>query len=149
MLAPTFVSSGVSGKPTVQFSGGHVQVVSGSGSTSGTLNGEGNLIIGYAENSSGFPQTGSNDLIIGAGNGWSSYGELVGGSFDKATAPYSAAVGLQNITSGADSLAPVTRTPLRARSPRRSGARAAWLWPSWVALRTRRPGASRQAAAGT
>ncbi len=89
VLAPTFVSAGVGGKPTVQFSGVNVQVVSGSGSTSGTVNGEGNLIIGYAENKSGFPQSGSNDLVVGADNGWSNYGELVGGSFDKVTAPYS------------------------------------------------------------
>src|SRR2546427_4427760 len=51
VLAPTFVSSGVGGKPTVRFSGVNVQIVSGSGSTSGAVNGEGNLIIGYAENS--------------------------------------------------------------------------------------------------
>jgi hypothetical protein len=42
--------SGIGNKPTIQVSGVNVQVVSGSGSTSGTPNGEGNLIVGYAEN---------------------------------------------------------------------------------------------------
>src|SRR5438105_7935709 len=46
VLAPTFVASGVGGKPTVQFSGVNVQVVDGSGSTS-TINGTGNLVLGY------------------------------------------------------------------------------------------------------
>src|SRR4051794_1071846 len=49
VLAPTYVPSGVGGKPTVQFAAVNVQVVSGSGSTTGTLNGEGNLVVGYAE----------------------------------------------------------------------------------------------------
>lgn len=47
-----FTAAGPGGKPTVVFSGVNVQVVSGSGSTSGTLNGTGNVIIGYDENPS-------------------------------------------------------------------------------------------------
>jgi len=70
VLAPTYVSSGVGGEPTVEFSSVNVQVVSGSGSTSGTVNGEGNLIVGYAENPYKYKQTGSNDLIVGIDNGW-------------------------------------------------------------------------------
>src|SRR5205807_5361095 len=50
VLAPTFVPSGVGGKPTVQFAAVNVQIVSGSGSTTGAVNGLGNLAIGYAEN---------------------------------------------------------------------------------------------------
>ena len=80
VLAPTYVSSGVGGRPTVAFSTVNVQVVSGSGSTNGAVNGEGNLVVGYAENGSGHPQSGSNDLVVGSNNGWSGYGELVGGS---------------------------------------------------------------------
>src|ERR1700730_9641622 len=48
VLAPTFVSSGVGGKPTVQFANVNVQIVSGSGSTT-SGNGTGNLILGYDE----------------------------------------------------------------------------------------------------
>ena len=49
VLAPTYVPTDVGGKPTVVFSTVNVQIVSGSGSTGGAVNGEGNLIVGYAE----------------------------------------------------------------------------------------------------
>jgi trimeric autotransporter adhesin len=108
VLAPTYVSSGVGGKPTVVFGSVNVQIVSGSGSTDGAVNGEGNLVIGYAENTRSQPQTGSNDLILGTNNGWTGFGELVsgtsnlvkgsyagilGGQFDSANAPRSAIAG--------------------------------------------------------
>src|SRR5438309_1555463 len=79
VIARAYVATGVGGKPTVEFSTVNVQVVSGSGSTSGAVNGEGNLIVGYAENTSGYSRVGSNDLIVGSENGWRSYGEIVGG----------------------------------------------------------------------
>src|ERR1700733_14711988 len=44
VLGPTYVASGVGGKPTVEFSAVNVQIVSGSGSTSATVNGRGNLV---------------------------------------------------------------------------------------------------------
>jgi hypothetical protein len=103
VLAPTFVSSGVCGKPTVVFSVVNVQIVSGSGSTSGTVNGEGNLIIGYAENASGRAQTGSNDLVVGTNNGWSSFGELVAGNGNVAKGSFAAAFGANNTASGSGS----------------------------------------------
>src|SRR6266446_1993728 len=59
VLAPTYFSSGVGGKPTVKFAAVNVQIVSGSASTSGAVNGEGDLVIGYAENSNSFSQAGS------------------------------------------------------------------------------------------
>ena len=82
----------------------NVQVVSGSGSTSGAVNGEGNLIVGYAENTSGHAQTGSNDLIVGSENGWKSYGEIVGGFKNQASGKYATAVGDDNSAAGAYSL---------------------------------------------
>src|SRR5436309_3931349 len=51
VLAPTYVSSGVGGKPTVEFSAVNVQVIDGTGLTS-KVNGTGNLVVGYAENPS-------------------------------------------------------------------------------------------------
>ncbi len=48
----TLIASGVGGKPTIRFSGVNVQIVNGSGKTS-TVNGEGNLVIGYDENPKG------------------------------------------------------------------------------------------------
>src|SRR5947208_2181836 len=68
VLAPTYVPSGVGGKPTVQFSAVNVQIVSGSGSTTATVNGEGNLVIGYAENPGNHSQAGSHDLVVGTNN---------------------------------------------------------------------------------
>src|SRR5438067_2126009 len=53
VLAPTYVASGVGGKPTVVFAAVNVQVVSGSGATDGAVNGKGNLVLGYDENPSG------------------------------------------------------------------------------------------------
>ncbi len=103
VLAPTYVSSGVGGKPTVEFSTVNVQVASGSGSTNGAVNGEGNLIVGYAEAPSGHPQTGSNDLVLGSDNGWSSYGELVGGTGNVASGAYAGVLGQSNTASGAQS----------------------------------------------
>ena len=105
VLAPTFVSSGVGGKPTVEFSSVNLQVVSGSESTSGTLNGEGNLIVGYAENPHNYSRTGSNDLIVGSAGGWTGYGEIVGGFSNQVSGDYAAAFGAANVTKGIASLA--------------------------------------------
>src|SRR5947207_1878463 len=74
VLAPTYVSSGVGGRPTVQFASVNVQVVSGSGSTTAAVNGLGNLVIGYAENPGNHSQAGSHDLVVGTNNGWKGYG---------------------------------------------------------------------------
>ncbi len=74
-----FVASGIGGKPTVQFSGINVQIVSGSGSTAGAVNGEGNLVIGYDENTGGHAQTGSHDLILGEEQTFTSFGGVVAG----------------------------------------------------------------------
>ncbi len=105
VLAPTYVSAGVGGKPTVQFSAVNVQVVSGSGTTSGAVNGKGNLIVGYAENANNHKQTGSNDLVVGLDNGWSGYGDLVAGDNDQVTGPYASVLGLGNVASGSGALA--------------------------------------------
>lgn len=104
VLAPTYVASGVGGKPTVEFNAINVQVISGTGLTNGTPNGEGNLIVGYAENPSGFSRTGSNDLVVGYNNGWTSFGQLVGGATNSATSPFATVFGVANSASGVGSL---------------------------------------------
>ena len=95
-----FAASGVGGKPTITFSGVNVQVASGTGSTDGAINGEGNLVVGYAENPANRARTGSNDLIVGSDNGWSSYGQLIGGVHNVASGAYASAVGDSNVSSG-------------------------------------------------
>ena len=72
-----YVESGVGGKPTIQFSGVNVQVVDGEGKTE-SVNGEGNLVIGYDENA-GRAQTGSHNLILGEQQAFTSFGGLIAG----------------------------------------------------------------------
>jgi trimeric autotransporter adhesin len=98
VLAPTYVASGVGGKPTVEFSTLNVQVVSGSGSTSGPVNGMGNLVIGYGEKPG--TQTGSNNLILGYGQSYTSYGAIVGGSYNFSTGPFTDVFGESDKASG-------------------------------------------------
>lgn len=59
-----YEEKGVGGEPTIQFSAVNVQIVNGEGKTE-TTNGEGNLVIGYDENSGSHKQTGSHNLILG------------------------------------------------------------------------------------
>src|SRR5438552_6904030 len=64
VLAPTYVPSGVGGKPTVRFAAVNVQLINDVGRTA-SVNGTGNLVIGYDENPGALAQTGSHDLILG------------------------------------------------------------------------------------
>jgi hypothetical protein len=93
-----YVASGVGGKPTIQISGANLQVLSGSGSTDGTVNGAGNVIIGYDEAPGA--QTGSHNLVLGGKQTYTSYGSLVGGWDNTASGPFTDAFGLSNTASG-------------------------------------------------
>jgi hypothetical protein len=95
-----FVKEGVAGKPTIQFSGVNVQVVSGAGKTNAAVNGEGNLVIGYDENVGKHEQTGSHDLILGEEQTFTSFAGLVAGLEDKILAQYAFATGFGNTASG-------------------------------------------------
>src|SRR6202035_644222 len=86
-----FVESGIGKKPTVQFFGVNVQIVNGLGKTE-TINGAGNLVIGYDENAS-LPQTGSHDLILGEQETFTSYGGIVSGIKNTITAPFASVTG--------------------------------------------------------
>lgn len=93
----SFNAAGVGGKPTITVKGANLQVVNGAGSTT-TPNGAGNLILGYNE----YPgsQTGSHSLVMGQSNSFTSYGNLVHGTNNKASAPWATAVGYFNTASG-------------------------------------------------
>ena len=96
----TYLESGVAGKPTIQFSGVNVQVVNGEGTTA-SINGEGNLVIGYDENGGKHEQSGSHDLILGYEQAFTSYGGLIGGHLNTITAPFASITGgEQNTASG-------------------------------------------------
>jgi len=77
---------------TVLFKGVNVQVVNGTGIET-ALNGLGNLIIGYADNTGGASRTGSHNLITGDNGGWTSYGGLLAGDFNQIHGPFDAIPG--------------------------------------------------------
>ena len=86
-----YEETGIGGKPTIQFSGVNLQVIDGTGSES-TLNGTGNLILGYNEKPGA--QTGSHNLLLGGtDNSYASYGGIVGGHNDNISGPYASILG--------------------------------------------------------
>ena len=72
---------------TVRLKGVNLQIVNGMGTTA-TTNGVGNLIIGYNEADESSPSvSGSHNLVIGVGNGYSQYGGMVVGGWNARFAP--------------------------------------------------------------
>jgi hypothetical protein len=126
-----YVASGVGGKPTIQVSGVNVQVVNGAGKTA-TVNGEGNLVIGYDENLPGrcsngggegpglsdkeecekgggtwtpeppHAQTGSHDLILGQEQTFTSYGGILAGFDNTLSGPFASVSGGSRNTASAN-----------------------------------------------
>jgi hypothetical protein len=89
---------GLNGQPTLTITGANLQVVSGSGTTDGPVNGLGNLILGYDEGAGS--QTGSHNLVLGKGQTFTSYGAVIGGRNNNATGPFEALFGSANVASG-------------------------------------------------
>jgi hypothetical protein len=71
----------------IVISGANLQVVDGTGSTTGPTNGLGNVIIGYNEADLDKEQTGSHNLIVGMQHEFTSYGGIVGGEDNAILAP--------------------------------------------------------------
>ena len=64
----------------ITISGANLHVNNGTGSTDGSVNGLGNLVIGYNElRGAGDDRSGSHNVVVGSRNNFSSYGGLVGG----------------------------------------------------------------------
>ena len=82
---------------TVLISGANLQVVSGSGETAEAVNGTGNIIIGYDEDS-GNDKSGSHNLVVGSGHTYSSYGGIVVGYNNSITGYYSSVSGGESNT---------------------------------------------------
>jgi hypothetical protein len=93
------VAACVGGKPTVQFSGVNVQIVNGLGKTE-TINGEGNLVIGYDEGPG--LQTGSHDLVLGGAlQEFTSFAGILAGRKNAITAPFASVLGgRENVADG-------------------------------------------------
>jgi hypothetical protein len=78
----------------ITFSGVNVHVVNGTGTTYGTVNGLGNLIVGYNElRSSGNDRTGSHNIVVGSRQNYSSYGGLVAGYQNAISGAYASVSG--------------------------------------------------------
>jgi hypothetical protein len=79
----------------VYFDGCNVHIRNGSGYTSGSSNGLGNLILGYNEDTISTPndRTGSHNLIIGPEHTYSSYGGLIAGEQNIISGAYSSVIG--------------------------------------------------------
>jgi len=93
VLAPTYVGTTIGDRPTVQFSGVNVQIVNGTGSET-TLNGEGNLVIGYNQGAGPPQQTGSHNLVLGTANQtYTSYGGILAGSSNTISQPEASVLG--------------------------------------------------------
>lgn len=96
-----YLENGVGDKPTIQFSGVNVQVVNGAGKTA-SINGMGNLVIGYDENKEGkHEQTGSHNLILGEEQTFKSYAGMLAGRENTVSAPFAEVLnGFANTASG-------------------------------------------------
>jgi hypothetical protein len=90
-------SNSSSALKTVLFKGVNVQVVNGTGIET-KLNGLGNLIVGYADNTGGGPRTGSHNLITGDNGVWTSYGGLLAGDFNQIRGPFDSVSGGRSST---------------------------------------------------
>ena len=78
----------------VTFSGVNVHIVNGTGTTDGTVNGLGNLIVGYNESRDlGNNRTGSHNIVVGDRLNYSSYGGLVVGNFNTISGSYASVSG--------------------------------------------------------
>lgn len=73
--------------------GANLHIRSGSGKTDGTVNGLGNLIVGYNEKGAMNIRTGSHNLVIGVEHSYSSYGGLVAGMNNSIFGEYSSVSG--------------------------------------------------------
>ena len=78
----------------ITFSGVNVHIVNGTGTTSGDVNGLGNLIVGYNElRGSGDDRSGSHNIVSGARNNYSSFGGFVAGNYNAISGDYASVSG--------------------------------------------------------
>lgn len=83
------------GGDTLIITGKNLQIVSGSGSSDGTRNGKGNLIIGYNETEGlTLDRGGSHNLVMGRGHQYSEYGGIVQGLDNSCLGDYCVALGV-------------------------------------------------------
>ncbi len=81
----------VHGQDSLVFDAVNVHIRSGQGSTTSTVNGRGNLIVGYDEGDSA-NKTGSHNIVFGTHATYSSFGGLVGGTNNTIDGQYASAI---------------------------------------------------------
>jgi hypothetical protein len=86
----------------VQVTGANLQVVSGAGSTGAAVNGFGNVIVGYNENTTGHSRAGSHNVVVGAEHGYASFSGIVSGESNQVTDEAAAAIGGQSNTASGE-----------------------------------------------
>ena len=85
---------------TARFSGCNVQIVNGMNNTE-TVNGLGNLIVGYNENPADEARSGSHNLVVGQEHSYTNYGGLVVGIGNTINGAFSSVSGgIENEASG-------------------------------------------------
>lgn len=84
----------VGGRDTLRFEGVNVQVVNGTGSTSGTPNGTGNLIVGYDAAFGGVRnRSGSHYVVVGDEHQYTRFGGIVAGFQNTASGDWASVTG--------------------------------------------------------
>ncbi len=79
----------IDGRAAVVFDSVNLHLRSGSGSTAGTVNGLGNLVVGYDEaRTSGSDKSGSHNIVFGRQANYTSFGGIVGGLTNSITGSY-------------------------------------------------------------
>jgi len=86
--------------PHVIFTGANLHVRSGSGRTDDSGRGSGNLIVGYNEDLFENPRTGSHNVVVGVGHGYSSWGGFVTGFGNTVSGPQASVSGGAENTAG-------------------------------------------------
>jgi len=76
--------SGIGGKPTITFRGANLQIVKRDDTALNDKDGTGNLFIGRDSNPFGYQRTGSENLVVGTGNGWQTNGNALVGAYNYA-----------------------------------------------------------------
>ena len=80
----------------IYIEGANLHIRNGSGSTSGIVNGHGNLIIGYNENTVAASRTGSHNLVLGIDHEYTSYAGLLAGRENRISGSSSVVMGHNN-----------------------------------------------------
>jgi hypothetical protein len=80
----SFRASGIGGKPTVDFKGINVHVAKRNDTALSDKDGTGNLVVGPEHNPFAYQRSGSENLVVGIGNGWQTNGNTVVGAYNYA-----------------------------------------------------------------